>query len=145
MGAVLRQPFPPKTLFTVDALVDSSSLSEDDRAFLREQGPNRLLVYRRLVRGTLRGAVELSIPRTVARMHAISGLSAERSLFQEAFDAYCAERGTRSHFLRDVAPELLAFCGERYAGDPREGVWKLQARNHLAGTTISPGEQLTLP
>lgn len=103
----------------LDELVESSSLSEDDRAYLREQGPNRLLVYRRLVRGTLRDAIELSIPRTVARMRAISGLSEGRSLFQEVFDAYCVERGTRSHYLRDVAPDLLAFCAERPASYPR--------------------------
>ena len=31
------------------------------------------------------------------------------------------------------------------AGDPREGVWKLRERNHLAGTTIAPGQLLRLP
>lgn len=32
-----------------------------------------------------------------------------------------------------------------YAGDPREGVWRLQDRNHLAGTVLRPGQQLVLP
>jgi hypothetical protein len=103
----------------LDALLESSSLSDDDRAFLREQGPNRLLVYRRLVRTTLRDAVELSMPRAAARMKAISGSPDGHSLFQEVFDAYVSEVGTRSHYLRDIAPELLAFCAERYADDPR--------------------------
>jgi LysM repeat protein len=40
---------------------------------------------------------------------------------------------------------LWAIASSRYAGDPREGVWKLERRNHLAGTTISPGQRLTLP
>ncbi len=40
---------------------------------------------------------------------------------------------------------LWSIASGRYAGDPREGVWKLQSRNHLAGTTISPGQRLTLP
>jgi len=40
---------------------------------------------------------------------------------------------------------LWSIAASRYAGDPREGVWKLQSRNHLAGTTINPGERLTLP
>jgi LysM repeat protein len=40
---------------------------------------------------------------------------------------------------------LWSIASARYAGDPREGVWKLQDRNHLAGTTISPGQRLTLP
>ena len=40
---------------------------------------------------------------------------------------------------------LWSIASTRYAGDPREGVWKLQAQNDLSGTTISPGERLTLP
>ena len=48
----------PETFLT--ELVAASSLSEDDRAFLLEQGPNRLLVYRRLVRNTLRETLELA-------------------------------------------------------------------------------------
>ena len=40
---------------------------------------------------------------------------------------------------------LWSIAAERYAGDPREGVWKLQRRNDLAGTTITPGERLVLP
>jgi LysM repeat protein len=38
---------------------------------------------------------------------------------------------------------VVAEC--TYAGDPREGVWKLQQRNHLASATIVPGEKLVLP
>jgi LysM repeat protein len=40
---------------------------------------------------------------------------------------------------------LWSIASSRYAGDPREGVWKLQRRNQLAGTTISPGQKLVLP
>jgi LysM repeat protein len=40
---------------------------------------------------------------------------------------------------------LWSIAAARYAGDPREGVWRLQRRNELAGTTISPGERLVLP
>jgi LysM repeat protein len=40
---------------------------------------------------------------------------------------------------------LWSIAAARYPGDPREGIWKLQHRNDLAGTTISPGERLVLP
>jgi LysM repeat protein len=40
---------------------------------------------------------------------------------------------------------LWSIASARYAGDPREGIWKLQRRNHLGGTTITPGEKLVLP
>ncbi len=99
-------------------LLDSSQLSADDRAFLREQGPRRLLVYRRLVRNTLRELLELSIPRTVARFVALEvelpEPSTDSSLFRRMFDAFCAERGPRSHYLRDVATEFLDFVEARF-------------------------------
>ena len=40
---------------------------------------------------------------------------------------------------------LWSIAAGRYVGDTREGVWKLQRRNHLLGTTISPGQRLVLP
>ena len=40
---------------------------------------------------------------------------------------------------------LWSIAATRYAGDPRESVWKLQHRNHLVGTTIAPGQRLVLP
>ena len=40
---------------------------------------------------------------------------------------------------------LWSIAARRYAGDTREGVWQLQQRNHLLGTTISPGQRLVLP
>ena len=32
---------------------------------------------------------------------------------------------------------LWSIAAARYGGDPREGIWKLQQRNDLAGTMIS--------
>ena len=40
---------------------------------------------------------------------------------------------------------LWSIAVARYAGDPREGVWKLQRRNGLSGVTIVPGQRLVLP
>ena len=40
---------------------------------------------------------------------------------------------------------LWSIAANHYAGDPREGIWKLQQRNHLRGTTLVPGQLLTLP
>ena len=70
----------------------------------------RLLVYRELVRGNLREAVQLSIPRSMARLG---------PLFDEYFDRFLRERGPRTHYLRDVTPELLAFCAPAFAEDAR--------------------------
>jgi LysM repeat protein len=40
---------------------------------------------------------------------------------------------------------LWSIAAKHYPGDPREGVWRLQRRNHLQGTTLVPGERLLLP
>jgi len=40
---------------------------------------------------------------------------------------------------------LWSIAARHYAGDPREGVWKLQRRNHLRSTTLVPGQPLVLP
>ena len=40
---------------------------------------------------------------------------------------------------------LWSIAAISFGGDPREGVWKLRKRNHLAGTTIGPGLLLRLP
>jgi LysM repeat protein len=40
---------------------------------------------------------------------------------------------------------LWSIATRHYAGDPREGVWKLQRRNGLGGTVLVPGQRLVLP
>jgi LysM repeat protein len=40
---------------------------------------------------------------------------------------------------------LWAIAAKHYPGDPREGIWKLQKRNHLGSTTLVPGQRLVLP
>ena len=40
---------------------------------------------------------------------------------------------------------LWSIAAKHYPGDPREGIWKLQKRNHLPGTTLVPGQRLLLP
>lgn len=39
---------------------------------------------------------------------------------------------------------LWSIAAKTYAGDTREGVWKLEQRNHLAGATITPGQTLVV-
>jgi LysM repeat protein len=40
---------------------------------------------------------------------------------------------------------LWSIAMRRYGGDPREGVWKLQERNHLSGTVLRVGQRLVVP
>jgi hypothetical protein len=97
-------------------------IAADPRAWLERQGVSgadleataaipaeRLLIYRRLIRRSLRGAVALEIPRTAARLG-------------DAFDAYLDrfldEELPRSRYLRDVAFEFVRWAAPRWAEDP---------------------------
>jgi LysM repeat protein len=40
---------------------------------------------------------------------------------------------------------LWSIALRSYGGDVREGVWKLEQRNHLRSATLVPGQRLVLP
>jgi LysM repeat protein len=40
---------------------------------------------------------------------------------------------------------LWSIAEHSYSGDVREGVWKLEQRNHLHDSVLVPGEKLILP
>jgi LysM repeat protein len=50
----------------------------------------------------------------------------------------------RTYVVRP-ADTLWSIAARSYAGDVREGVWKLSERNHLDSATLVPGQQLILP
>ena len=53
--------------------------------------------------------------------------------------------GPKRTYVVRPGDTLWSVAQRAYAGDPRQGVWKLQQRNHLASATIVPGEKLVLP
>jgi LysM repeat protein len=63
--------------------------------------------------------------------------------------------GLAAHVSQGAGPErtyvvkptdtLWSIAARSYGGDVREGVWKLQQRNHLRSATIRTGERLVLP
>ena len=50
----------------------------------------------------------------------------------------------RSYVVRP-ADTLWSIAERTYPGDVREGVWKLERRNHLRSATLVPGQKLLLP
>ena len=50
----------------------------------------------------------------------------------------------RYHIVQ-AGDTLWSIADATYAGDPREGVWKLERRNRLESATIVPGQRLALP
>ena len=83
-------------------------LGAADATSLAELGDKRLLVYRKLVRRGLTAAIRLEIPRTAARLGGD---------FDAWVDRFIDEESPRSHYLRDVAFELVAWARPRWAED----------------------------
>ena len=53
--------------------------------------------------------------------------------------------GKPGRYVVQPTDTLWSIATRHYAGDPREGIWELQQRNHLDGTTLIPGQRLLLP
>jgi LysM repeat protein len=53
--------------------------------------------------------------------------------------------GPEQRYLVKPGDSLWSIATGHYPGDPREGVWKIEQRNRLAGATLQPGERLVLP
>ena len=53
--------------------------------------------------------------------------------------------GKPERYVVQPTDTLWSIADAHYAGDPREGIWKLQHRNHLRGSTLVPGQRLVLP
>jgi len=48
-------------------------------------------------------------------------------------------------YVVEPTDTLWTIATKHYPGDPREGIWELQKRNHLHSTTLVPGQRLVLP
>jgi LysM repeat protein len=53
--------------------------------------------------------------------------------------------GPQRTYVVRPADTLWSIAARTYAGDPRQGVWELEQRNHLHSDTLSPGQTLILP
>jgi hypothetical protein len=71
--------------------------------------PRRLLLYRKHVRRGLADSLKRQLPRSAARL----GPAWEATL-----DRFFNEELSQSHYLRDVAFELVAFAAPLWAADP---------------------------
>jgi hypothetical protein len=53
--------------------------------------------------------------------------------------------GHRQVYVVQPYDTLWSIATRHYAGDVREGIWKIEHQNHLAGATVVPGQRLLLP
>ena len=53
--------------------------------------------------------------------------------------------GPERSYVVKPTDTLWSIATRTYAGDVREGVWKLEQRNRLRSTTLTPGQVLQIP
>jgi len=53
--------------------------------------------------------------------------------------------GPKRTYVVRPGDTLWSVAQKMYGGDPRQGIWKIEQLNHLAGTTVVQGEKLELP
>jgi nucleoid-associated protein YgaU len=53
--------------------------------------------------------------------------------------------GRETSYVVRPGDTVWSIAAAHYAGDPREGVWKLERRNHLTHDVISVGQRLAIP
>lgn len=73
------------------------------------------------------------------------GLVALLALALVFSNARAAGGGPEERYVVEPGDTLWSIAAERYGGDPRKGVWRVQERNGLAGAGLTPGMVLYLP
>lgn len=85
--------------------------------------------YRRLVRNTLDAVIADFLPRTAARLG---------RRFDQDVALFYAQRGPRTHYLRDVPVELVEHLEARWRGDPQVPAYLHDlARHELLGFQVA--------
>jgi LysM repeat protein len=53
--------------------------------------------------------------------------------------------GPTAHYTVKPGDTLWSIATSRYAGDPRDAIYRIDRKNHLHGSVIVPGQRLLLP
>ena len=53
--------------------------------------------------------------------------------------------GREQIYVVQAGDTVWSIAAANYGGDTREAVWRLEDRNHLAGSLVHPGQKLRLP
>ncbi len=53
--------------------------------------------------------------------------------------------GSEARYVVQPGDTLWEIATTRYAGDPREAIWRIKERNGLRTSALTPGEVLALP
>lgn len=53
--------------------------------------------------------------------------------------------GREATYVVKPADTLWSIASSHYHGDVRKGIWRIRERNHLATSTLTPGQALVVP
>jgi nucleoid-associated protein YgaU len=53
--------------------------------------------------------------------------------------------GPTQRYIVKAGDTLWSIAVSRYAGDPRDAIYRIDRKNHLHGSVIVPGQTLLLP
>jgi hypothetical protein len=102
MQALVHVIRAPQTPSNVDEL--TRLFGEGER--IGDADLERFVLYRQLVHGRFWGALEVSIPRTIARIGA--------EIVKQDLTEFIFQHATTSIYMRDIAPEFIAFVSPRW-------------------------------
>ena len=122
------------------AFLRARGVPEDEIAAMGETIP-RLAVYRRLVRNNLEGVAYRLLARSRARLNELAD-----GRFDAEFTQFLESAGARTHYLRDVPAEFVAWAQPRWSVDAGIPRWVLDlARHELTAFVVGAAPQLPEP
>ena len=121
LGAVEASIRDPRAPSDRAGFLTACALDPRDEAALAALDDSAFLVYRKIVRRSLASAIVVELPRTAA-------LLGRR--FDEEVDAFLSEGLSGSHYLRDVAFELVERASRTWPSDPSVPAFALDLARH---------------
>lgn len=103
---IVERDVEPAVRTDLRAFLRAGGLDEPASTWLAAADPERLLVYRQLVRRQLRGVLADLLPRTAA---------ARGEAFEADAEDWIAEVGPRSRLLRDLPREFTSWAAARWS------------------------------
>jgi hypothetical protein len=121
-AAIRQREAPARMQHDLAGWLREQGVEGDDLRAMLAVGPERMLVYRKLVHNRLRGTILDFIERTAARLGT--------GRFRRDFEAFVEERAPSSPYLRDVPAEFVEWAAPRWAADPEVPAWVPDLARH---------------
>ncbi|MFO7563702.1 MAG: hypothetical protein R6X02_13725 [Enhygromyxa sp.] len=140
LGRVARDPaLRDRFAQAPEATLGELGLDEGERAGMLRYGPSRLLAYHEMVHTRLLGTIRTFMGGAAERLG--------RDRLRAEVDAWIAEAGPKTRYLRDVPAEFLAWARPRWEADASLPPWlpELAAHQVLIRTIRNEPREIGAP